>query len=93
MTTGKIIALTIWTFVSKVMSLLFNMLSRFLMGFPGSSDGKEFSYNSGDLGSIPSSGRSPGEATVYRFQYSYLGNPRDRGTWKAIAHGIAKSQT
>ena len=33
MTTGKIIALTIWTFVSKVMSLLFNMLSRFVMTF------------------------------------------------------------
>ena len=32
-TIGKIIALTIWTFVSKVMSLLFNMLSRFLMLF------------------------------------------------------------
>ena len=30
MTTGKITALTIWTFVSKVMSLLFNMLSRFV---------------------------------------------------------------
>ena len=33
MTTGKTIALTIWTFVSKVMSLLFNMLSRFLIAF------------------------------------------------------------
>ena len=33
MTTGKNIALTIWTFVSKVMSLLFNMLSRFVMAF------------------------------------------------------------
>ena len=31
-TTGKTIALTIWTFVSKVMSLLFNMLSRFVQG-------------------------------------------------------------
>ena len=31
MTTRKIIALTIWTFVGKVMSLLFNMLSRFLL--------------------------------------------------------------
>ena len=30
MTTGKTIALTIWTFVGKVMSLLFNMLSRFV---------------------------------------------------------------
>ena len=33
MTTGKTIALTIWTFVSKVMSLLFNMLSRFVIVF------------------------------------------------------------
>ena len=33
MTTGKIIALTIWTFVGKVMSLLFNMLPRFVIAF------------------------------------------------------------
>ena len=33
MTTGKNIALTIQTFVGKVMSLLFNMLSRFVIGF------------------------------------------------------------
>ena len=33
MTTGKTIALTIWTFVSKVMSLLFNPLSRFVVAF------------------------------------------------------------
>ena len=33
MTTGKIINLTIWTFIGKVMSLLFNMLSRFLIAF------------------------------------------------------------
>ena len=33
MTTGKTIALTIWTFVGKVMSLLFNMLSRWVIGF------------------------------------------------------------
>ena len=33
MTTGKIIALTIWTFVSKVMSLLFNMLSWLVINF------------------------------------------------------------
>ena len=32
-TTGKTIALTIWTFVSKVMSLIFNMLSRFVIAF------------------------------------------------------------
>ena len=33
MTTGKTIALTIWTFVGKVMSLLFNMLSKFVIAF------------------------------------------------------------
>ena len=33
MTSGKTMALTIWTFVSKVMSLLFNMLSRFVITF------------------------------------------------------------
>ena len=33
MTTGKTIALTVWTFVGKVMSLLFNMLSRFVITF------------------------------------------------------------
>ena len=37
MTTGKTIALTIWNFVGKVMALLFNMLSRFVIAFlPGS---------------------------------------------------------
>ena len=33
MTTGKTIALTIWTFVGKVISLLFNILSRFVIAF------------------------------------------------------------
>ena len=39
MTTGKIIVLTIWTFVGKVMSLLFNMLSGFLIDFLPTSKG------------------------------------------------------
>ena len=37
MTTGKTIALTIWTFVGKVISLLFNTLSRFIIAFLPSS--------------------------------------------------------
>ena len=61
MTTGKTIALTIWTFVGKVMSLFFNMLSRFVMGFPGGSDGKKSACNMIDLGSIPGLGRSLGD--------------------------------
>ena len=45
------------------------------MGFPGGSDGKESACNAGDLGSIPGSGRSPGEGNGYPLQYSCLENP------------------
>ena len=48
---------------------------------PGGSDGKAFSYNEGDLGSIPGSGRSPGEGNDNPLQYSCLENPMDRGAW------------
>jgi len=41
------------------------------MGFPGSSAGKESACNGGDSGSIPESGRSPGEGTGYPLQYSW----------------------
>ena len=41
MTTEKTIALTRQTFAGKTMSLIFNMLSRFVMGFSGGSDSKE----------------------------------------------------
>ena len=49
--------------------------------FPGGSDGKAFAYNAGDLGSIPGSGRSPGEGNGNPFQYSCLENPMDGGAW------------
>ena len=49
--------------------------------FPGGSDGKVSAYNAGDLGSIPGSGRSPGEGNGNPLQYSYLENPMDGGTW------------
>ena len=71
MTAGKNIALTIQTFVSKVMSLLFNMLSRF--GFPGGSKVKASACKAGDPGSIPGSGRSPGEGN---------GNPLSILAWR-----------
>ena len=41
-----------------------------LLGFPGSSTGKEYICNSGDLGLIPGSERSPGEGIGYPLQYS-----------------------
>ena len=46
--------------------------------------------NSGDMGSIPGSGRSPGEGNGNPFQYSCLKNPMDRGTWWATVYGVAK---
>ena len=63
------------------------------VGFPGSSDSKESVCNAGDSGSIPGSGRSPGEGNGYPFQYSCLENSLDRGAWWATVLGVAKSWT
>ena len=63
------------------------------MGFPGGSDSKESAFNAGDMGSIPGSGRSPGEGNGYLFHYSCQENLMDRGAWQAIAHGVAESDT
>ena len=49
------------------------------LGFPGGADGKESVYHAGDLGSIPGSGRSPGEGNGNPLQYSCLENPMDDG--------------
>ena len=49
--------------------------------------------NSGDAGSIPGSGGSPGGGSSNPLQYSCLENSVDRGAWWAIVHGVAKSQT
>ena len=53
-------------------------------GFPGGSAGKESVYNAGDPGSIPGSGRSPGEGNGYPLQYPCLGNSMDRGAWQGL---------
>ena len=50
-----------------------------IWGFPGGSDGKEFACNMEDLGSIPGSGRSPGEGNDYPLQISCLENSMERG--------------
>ena len=62
-------------------------------GFPGSSVSKESACNSGDLGSIPGSGRSPGEGNGYPFQYYCLKISMDRGAWWTTVHGGTKRQT
>ena len=63
------------------------------MGFPGGSEVKVSACNAGDVGSIPGSGRSPGEGNVSPLQYSCLENPMDGGAWWATVHGVAKSRT
>ena len=51
------------------------------------------SANAGDVGSIPGSGRSPGEGNGNPLLYSCLENPMDKGAWQGTVHGVAKSQT
>ena len=58
--------------------------------------GKESACNAGnseDVGSVPGSGRPPGEGNSKPLQYSYLDNPMDRGAWWVIVHGVVKGQT
>ena len=57
------------------------------------SDGKESTYNAGDIGSILGLGSSPGERNSNPLQYSFLENPMERGTWRAIVHSVTKSWT
>ena len=64
------------------------------MGLPRRLSGKNppaYAGDTGDSGSIPRSGRSPGEGNSKLLQYSCLENPMDRGGWWAIVHGVAKS--
>ena len=56
-------------------------------------DFKEFTYNTGDEGSIPESRRSPGEGNGNPPQYSCLENSVDRGAWRVTVHGVSKSRT
>ena len=61
-----------------------------IQGFPGGSVIKNTPANTGDVGLIPGSGRSPGEGNGNPLQYSCLENPIDGGDWCAIIHWIAK---
>ena len=63
-----------------------------LLGFPGGPDSKESAYNGRDQGSIPGSGRSPGEEHGNSLQYSYLENPMDRETWQASVNGVTEAR-
>ena len=54
---------------------------------------KNLPANSGDLGSVPGSGRSPGERHSYSLQYSCLENSMNRGAWQVTVDGISESET
>ena len=65
-------------------------------GLPRWLSGKESASTAGatgDTGSIPRSGRSPGEGHGNPLQYFCLENPMDKGAWWATVHGVAKSRT
>ena len=57
------------------------------------SDNKESACNEGDLGSIPGSGKSPGEGNGYPLQYSCWENSMDRGACQTTVLGVPKNQT
>ena len=63
--------------------------------FPGGTVVKNLPVNAGDardMGSIPGSGRFPGERNGNTLQYSYLEYPMDRGAWRATVHGIFQAR-
>ena len=59
-------------------------------GFPGGLVMKNPPASAGDSGSIPGSGRSPGEKNGNLHQCSCLGNPMDRRAWQATIHGVIR---
>ena len=59
------------------------------MGFLGGSVGKNPPADVGNRGPIPGWGRSPEGGNSNPLQYSFLGNPMDRGAWWATVHGVA----
>ena len=80
-TPSRILAWRFRGLVTKSRTWLNDFLFFLRHYFPCGSDSRASAYNAGDPGSIPGSGRSPGEGNGNPFQYSCLENPMDRGTW------------
>ena len=93
MTTGKTIALTRQNFVRKGMGLGKAASPSLKEYLSGTSDSKASVYNAGDPGSIPRSGRSPGDGNGNSLQYTCLENSKDKGAWRVTDHWVTKSQT
>ena len=82
--------------VPKVVSILpsQNGVSHTSLGFPWwSSNGKESACSVGDPGSIPGSGKSPGEGMATHFSILACRIPWTREAWRATVHGVTKSWT
>ena len=88
MTTGKTIALTRWTFVSKVMTLLLNMLFRLVIAFLQRNKRLLISWLHFREGIVPH-----GEGNGNPLQCSCLENPRDGAAWWAAVYGLTQSDT
>ena len=76
----------VWSLTTNFSSTILSVV------FPGGAVVKNPPVNAGDAGLIPGQGRSPGEGNGNPLQYSCLGNPVDRGAWRATVHGITKSR-
>ena len=59
-------------------------------GCPGGSVVMKVPANAGDMGSIPRSGKSPGEGNGNTLHYSCQGNPTDKGAWRNTAQRVTK---
>ena len=72
-----------WEALGLPYGLSNRMTSEGIPGIPSQLVSKESAWNAGDLGSIPGSGRSPGEGNGNPLQYFCLENSMDRGAWRA----------
>ena len=92
---GSWIYLRIWWMLSTSNSFFFLSFFFFCVQkpFPGGSLVENSPANVGEAGWIPGWGRAPGAGNGNPLQYSCLGNPTDRGAWRATVHGVPKSQT
>ena len=81
--------LCIWLVGESPGGFLFPKIS----AYPDGSAGKESACNAGDSSLMPEPGTSPGGGNGNPLQNSCLGNPMDRGAWRAPVHRVAKSQT
>ena len=74
----------------KLLKLVVDAITFSLTLKPIDSVGKESDCNAGVTDSIPGSGRSPGGGNGNPLQYSCLGNPMERGDWRAPVHSVAE---